>query len=1421
MPSKVRLGELSRLQKGIVNKIKNKRANYATVRAVDGTTARIQIGSSPNLINNVPIIGDPQSISVGQVVAIRWDTAPGGRSETPSILSGAASDSQGAKSIGGLYGPDGTVIINGPSGLTLAPGGVQLSHLSFSPAMVGHTHTEILPGWAVDEDGALNSGETFIHPDGQISLGFEPDIMKLDSNHSTHRIWIGDLDPTLATFSVTKGGAIKSTAGTIATWTIGATQISADSGNAILDSAAPYISLGGPTAWMGATGFWVGKDGASYKMHLGSPLGSHIRWDGTDLITTGDLVVESTKTAVVGGRLLVAPSTVLTDAPASLGGGGITFRAYASADQASGSDITVTKPTGTVDDDVMIAQVYAEGNSGLNPSVRSSAGTSGTGTSASVTKPAGTVENDVLVAAVSAVSGSPGISYIGVESNTADGGTSIVVNVPAGVNDDDVLVAGVSLRGGGGRSIDTHASFTLIRNDSHTTTSTLITKSMVRVASSEPASYTFNVSGGSANISAFIIAFSGVDTTTPIDVHGGQENSSGTSVTAPTVTTTVDNCELIFIGNSNSNSTYTPPSGMTERVDQVAGTSNHCSQEGAHEALGTAGATGTRVATTTNSGTSVAQNIALKPASGGSLPTFTAPSGWTQIQNTQAHTGTQRLATYYKVAGGSEPASYAWTLSASAEYQAEIICVQDADDADPLDASSNNSGENTSIIGTGVTTGADRAMLLFFGSHQSAQTVTPPSGMSEERDNQGTAISQESATVVQASAGASGNKGATVSSSTKWMANLVSINALNPAGGIPTITAPGGWTQVLTETNTLRRFSVFRKVAATEGANYVFTFDYLIDDANAVISTYDGVDTTTPVEASNSQVNSSASTTLSIPGVTTLTDNAWILAMGAVWDTSTITVHASTTERYNVNSRGAGSTQTITPAGATGSRDATLGTSRASFGAMVALKPAGAGWEIEVETALSDGDIVHLQARGQEEWMEILDAGTGAGPYTHAVTRDLGSDGLGTWLEYDVVVNTGQNGDGFIDMFAGSEIGPTVSIGPTIRGNVRFGTAYDDFRPFWEIGNLIGSYGYVANTYGAAFGQYATDEPNITIDSTNGFRIRNYSTVLGHWDASGNLSLGEVATNQANLHWDNTTKRLQFRGGTNGTDVNSYIDTDGSLNFVLESGVENFILLKNTTPVTVGEIGGLYNSSLGVTWGYLQTFAPAGDNYAETIIGATGPSAGDEAALVAHADATTTATYIQIRSNSNVLKLTNTKATLDNDLHVDVDVRVGGGVWVGGTGTDPDADDVHFEGNLKSNKGATDYDVYAYHPLDTPLTSTSWDGDSFSTVSKVTRGVIDMSSVFSAPTIPIKAYRAYVAVRDSGSAAGSFVGLVLHGTSTADVGTFVTCDGLPNDKWERADVIINADANGDIYIQTEATGTDTLEVFIQILGYFV
>lgn len=116
--------------------------------------------------------------------------------------------------------------------------------------------------------------------------------------------------------------------------------------------------------------------------------------------------------------------------------------------------------------------------------------------------------------------------------------------------------------------------------------------------------------------------------------------------------------------------------------------------------------------------------------------------------------------------------------------------------------------------------------------------------------------------------------------------------------------------------------------------------------------------------------------------------------------------------------------------------------------------------------------------------------------------------------------------------------------------------------------------------------------------------------------------------------------------------------------------------------------------------------------------------------------------------------------------------------------------------------------------LTTPLTSTSWDGDSFSTTAKTK---IDLSAVFGVPA-GVKAVLVYAYARDSGSAA-NYALLVLSPISTADAGPFVLECPPVNDRYGYSSGIVPCDSAGDIYYQILASGASTMDVYLEIWGY--
>lgn len=156
---------------------------------------------------------------------------------------------------------------------------------------------------------------------------------------------------------------------------------------------------------------------------------------------------------------------------------------------------------------------------------------------------------------------------------------------------------------------------------------------------------------------------------------------------------------------------------------------------------------------TTNSGTSTSA-VGNTPASTGNgdlllahvhagsgtttVPAFTPPAGWTLlgiVDNPGAQASATRV--YYKIAGGSEPGSYTWTLNVNSTWVVAVTRVTGQDTFAPIA----NPPYSNKTSGTSHSTGAhipdvDNNMVLAFFSIEDNTTWTESSGT--ERYDAGT-----------------------------------------------------------------------------------------------------------------------------------------------------------------------------------------------------------------------------------------------------------------------------------------------------------------------------------------------------------------------------------------------------------------------------------------------------------------------------------------------------------------------------------------------------------------------------------------------------------------------------------------------------------------------------------------------------------
>ena len=136
-------------------------------------------------------------------------------------------------------------------------------------------------------------------------------------------------------------------------------------------------------------------------------------------------------------------------------------------------------------------------------------------------------------------------------------------------------------------------------------------------------------------------------------------------------------------------------------------------------------------------------------------------------------------------------------------------------------------------------------------------------------------------------------------------------------------------------------------------------------------------------------------------------------------------------------------------------------------------------------------------------------------------------------------------------------------------------------------------------------------------------------------------------------------------------------------------------------------------------------------------------------------------------------------------------------------------------GSGDRNAPANQLSVWKY--LTTPLTSTDFDGDSFSTASKT---LIDLSDKFGVPA-GVTAILATLQARDEASASKNCYFALAPNNTDGQWALMVKPYNRVNDTYEIESGVVPCDSNGDVYYQTVASGSGTLDVIMEIWGYAV
>jgi hypothetical protein len=295
-------------------------------------------------------------------------------------------------------------------------------------------------------------------------------------------------------------------------------------------------------------------------------------------------------------------------------------------------------------------------------------------------------------------------------------------------------------------------------------------------------------------------------------------------------------------------------------------------------------------------------------------------------------------------------------------------------------------------------------------------------------------------------------------------------------------------------------------------------------------------------------------------------------------------------------------------------------------------------------------------------------------------------------------------------------------FGPSGVGWTRNSAIFNDITEAWAVGNLNGLYGYGADTYGFAAGKYSDTTSWISADATNGFRILRGSTILGQWEAdgdfflgtgvgtaattniavfnsdqtynsesvgTGDLLLGDNSANKANILWDKSAGRLNFRGGTTTT---AYIDTTGKLT----AGGGNVMLDSAGIKINTGNDETAY-----IYWGDYDTRMFSRDTGSTLVFGTvigntTGGYVASALSLLAYGSAATKYTSILLDSTEadsyvDIAAYNNSGTSDGSYLRIfptyskaSHDFQVVEGLYVGGTYSAPLQGYIYAEGNVSA-----------------------------------------------------------------------------------------------------------------------------------------
>ena len=454
----------------------------------------------------------------------------------------------------------------------------------------------------------------------------------------------------------------------------------------------------------------------------------------------------------------------------------------------------------------------------------------------------------------------------------------------------------------------------------------------------------------------------------------------------------------------------------------------------------------------------------------------------------------------------------------------------------------------------------------------------------------------------------------------------------------------------------------------------------------------------------------------------------------------------------------------------------------------------GLGTPINFGRTMYPGDFVLFRSEGQMEYMQVGSLVSGT---TYQVTRNLDGTGANNWPEGEPFAVLGSAGEGWLELNALDK--RRMSVWSQ-------GSAYNNSLEIARYGEITGWQNAGFSGIGLAFGDFSNDKYFVSTD-VDGMVAVGLSLKIGS---------GEKDVDLTGIQIDDT----EIVGQADGVDQ-VVIGADGKLT----AGQGDVVLDENGITLNAPIGSDTYDSKKSLSFMMMDT---------DTLVGYLSGYKGDVNEAYANILRTwavgcspvyrselNLTTYNGDASNQKISNITIESTSTNTRIQFNADScwTIGnfnvtnGGLYIGNT-TDPGDNNLVVDGTIKDGDG----NLYGRPVfLTTQLTSTAWDGDAYSTTAKT---LIDLSSVFSVPA-GVNAVIVNAAVRDSGSAAAANALLCLSPTNSSLAGPKISCAGLPNDVWAYGSFIVPCNSNGDIYYQIVASGTGTMDAYLEIWGYFL